>query len=271
MSIFTRLFGKRSSGPTPDEVIAHAIATLAEHAPTVKIEREGATALKLTVGERLSIWNLANPIRLAAGDADWKAGVTELAQKVVEQLSTPRTSEPPSTVTADTVVVLVMPQVKLQGFGFEVVTDPFVGGLGFFYGVRGGGKIGSITPEALAASGLDRAALRAHAIKNLQLSAESLQLAPLQPGAPVLTNQVGSLVAASLLADTATWKKLASTMGPLLVAVPAPSRLFVAPDRPEYLKAMQGVIELSLKMEEEILSTRILRFDGEQWSDEPVN
>ncbi len=152
-----------------------------------------------------------------------------------------------------------------------MVTDPFVGGLAFFYGVRGGGTIASITPEALAASGLDRAALRQHAFENLGISTESLKLAPIRRGAPVLTNEVGSMVASSLLVDTDTWQDLVRKLGPLVVAVPAPSRIFVAPDRPEIVVAMRQVLELSLKMEEEVLSTRLLRFDGEQWSDEPLN
>ncbi len=272
MSCFGRLFGKRSdAGPSAEEVIAHATAVITDSVPGSTVGRRTETALEITAGGRTMVWNLANPIRLAAGEADWKAGIAQLAQKVVAALATPATEQPSKPLTADTVVVLVWPQAKLKTFPFPVVTDPFVGGLAFFYGVRGGGTIASITPEALAASGLDRAALRQHAFENLGISTESLKLAPIRRGAPVLTNEVGSMVASSLLVDTDTWQDLVRKLGPLVVAVPAPSRIFVAPDRPEIVVAMRQVLELSLKMEEEVLSTRLLRFDGEQWSDEPLN
>jgi len=255
--------------PMPEEVLAHAIECVKAIEPAAVVEQKGDTGLMIHAEGRSVLWNLADPMRLAPEDEQWREGVATLAKRVFEHFRAPPVTMP-AVMAPENVVVLVWPAVKLDELEFEVVCEKLVDGLVLFYGVRSQGQIRSIRPAELEASGLSLSSLREHAVRNTGADAEKLDFAPLQPGREVFTNQGHSPVAASVLADTRFWTKLASTMGPLLVAVPSPSRVFLAPDDAKHLVVLRGLIQQALEVEEEILTTSILRFERDEWAAVPL-
>lgn len=170
-------------------------------------------------------------------------------------------------LTSQNAVLLVWPKAKLETLPEEAVVEPFLPGLSFFYGVRARGHIGSLTQSDLDSSGLDLEALRRHALRNMEVGIDALDVAPLQEGTPVLTNHFSYAHAATLLADTNAWRELCDALGgPLVVAVPSPSRLFIAPDTVDYRAALRSLADQAREVEDEILTEQLLCFDGERWS-----
>jgi hypothetical protein len=82
----------------------------------------------------------------------------------------------------------------------------------------------------------------------------------------MFTNEHHPQIGAALLMSPAFWQGLMEVheTDSLLVAVPAPSRLFWSP-RPEMLEPMRALVANALAIEETTLSGEIYRFDGTGW------
>ena len=247
----------------PSAVLDFAEAAIHHMLPDFEVERLGEASLTVKKGERRMVWNLHDLIRCAS--PTWRDDVVAAIAKSAEKLREDDTPGP--SFSLDELVVLVWPEEKIRNLPADMlVTERLAPGLHLFYGCRGGGRIRNVKPEELAEHGLSLAGLRAHAVKNLGLSLESLAVGPIFKGAPVMTNHEGSSVASSLFADPASVARLLQGFrGSFLVAMPAPSRFFVAPDDPRLVPMLEQVVAKSTEMEETFLSSRIFRVTAAGW------
>ncbi len=263
MSFWKRLFA-RHEPPGPGEVVSHAMQCVTAVAPRAELEaRDDAVVVRMAGLELL--WTLTDVIRLAADDRSWREGLASMANDVVHQLRS-ETSTDGVPMRRSNVVVIVWRQAKLDALGFEIVSEELVADLALVYGVRAEGRVRLVRPYELEASKLDMRELRKRAIKNMAVSTSQLGLDFLSEGLPVLTNHVGHPYAASLLADTTEWKRLSKRLGPTLVGVPAPSRLFIGPDDERMRALFTELVARSYEVEEETLTRDLLRFAEDGWS-----
>jgi hypothetical protein len=253
----------------PSTVVAFAAQTLTPMLPGFTIA-QGDASVRIGCDEREIVWNLANIVRQAA--PEWQEEVASQAVRVAAAAREAREKGVDGGVdvafSLDDVVVLVWPEEKIRRISADwLVAEPLAEGLHLFYGVRGGGRIRNVKPEELATHGISRDVLRERAVANLGLSLESLSVGPLFEGAPVLTNHEGLAVATSIFADRAMCARLARACGgDFLVALPAPSRFFVAPYDERLVGALSSLVRRAVEMEDDLLSSRVFRVSGGAWS-----
>lgn len=244
------------------EVLTFAEAAIRHMLPDFEVERLGDSSLTVKKGGREIRWNLHDLIRRAS--PTWRDDVLGAIAQTAEKLSE---SEGETPFSLDTVVALVWPEEKIRSLPADmIVTERLAPGLHLFYGCRGGGRIQNVKPEDLAQHGVSVATVRAHAVKNLGLTLESLAVGPLSKNAPVLTNHESSMVASSLFADEATIARLLKTFsGSFLLAMPAPSRFFITPNDPRLLPILEQVVAQSSEAEETFLTSHVFRVTAEGW------
>lgn len=259
-----RLLQSLLSRPAPPvRVVDLAEAALRRHLPPGAGVNRGERRLEVHHGGRTHVWDVG---LLIDGTAqlpahEWPGLVDAMAQKLVRALLTAFQADALRPVMSSCETA-----EELRATGNVVV--PLAPGLEVAL-VAAGRDVGV---RAVETSDLERLGLSpdeacARATANLRLSVDALGLAPLGDGAPVLTNHAAHPFAAALLADAELLAALRKAGGRnLLFAVPAPSRVFVAPDVRGSDAALARLLVAARTVEGDLLSPFVYRFDGERLS-----
>lgn len=254
--LLQRLFPPATSSA---RVVRLAEDALRRHLPADAQVRRAAQRLEIQHAGRTHVWDLGVLVEGAAKvpAREWPLLVDVLALKLVVQLH--------NRFGADAlrpVVSSCETAEELRATGNVVL--PLAPGLEVAL-VAAGPDLGLRAVEAadLERLGLTPEAACSRAAENLGLSVGALGLAPLGDGAPVLTNHEAHPLAAPLLPDVELLAALRKAGGhDLLFAVPAPSRVFLAPDVPGSDAALARLLVAARTVEGDLLSPFIYRFDG---------
>jgi hypothetical protein len=249
---------------TPYDVAMFALEAVRTLAPDVQVEREGL-ALRIHRGGRVLVWNLQDVARLAPDDPAWRDGVRKMALKVLEA----RQPAPGPTLGMDVRLrpsARVPAELRTGEYGAECV----IGDVWALYGDSRGerfavGKWADLPPREHVR------AMSAMMTLGRDFKPRDI-MSPVDEGLPLYTNaKFHPHAAVALLMPVEWWKMIMGAFDPapsaLVVAVPAPSRIFVAlDDDPALVAAMHQLSDAALELEEEVLSTDLFRFDGTAWS-----
>lgn len=249
------------AAPLPPVVVDLAEAALHRHLPAGATVSRGERRLEVHHGGRSHVWDLGQLLDGAerVPGLDWPALVDDIAKKLVGQLLAPveastlrpmvsscETSEELRATGAITVALAPGVEVALAAMGQAV-----------------GARL--VAASELERLGLSAKAALARAVRNVALSVDELGLAPLGGRAPVLTNHAAHPFAAALLADVELLGALRKAGGhDLLLAVPARSRVFLAPDVTGSDAALARLLVAARTVEGDLLSPFVYRFDGER-------
>lgn len=253
----------RPAAPAPPFVVDLAEAALRRHLPTGATVSRGDGRLEVGHGGRSHVWDLRQQLDGAVREPglDWPGLVDDIARKLVGQLLAPveastlrplvsscETSEELRATGAVTVALAPGVEVALAAMGQAV-----------------GARL--VAASELERLGLSAQAALARAVRNVALSVDTLGLAPMGADAPVLTNHAAHPFAAALLADVELLGALRRAGGQdLLLAVPARSRVFLAPDVRGADAALARLLVAARAVEGDLLSPFVYRFDGERLS-----
>jgi hypothetical protein len=257
--------------PTADEVLTHAERSVRAHLPpSAQVARDG-TSLTLSLdGVRGTRWNLAEVVRLAPEDPDWRTGVEALARQAAQGLSTPRegSAQPRP---RHLLQVRLLPASAVPGWSGDLV---FPGVVAVFGWPDGAGRFTSASPEERPGLDEDGLALRRvaamNALRTHPFHPQDL-LHPLHPSLPVFTNAPHPCIAVTLMLPW-LWTQevvplLPGKSGVLLAAVPSADRvLLAAGDSIELQRTLRTLATAGAGMEDQAFPAQLYRFHRDEWT-----
>ena len=235
------------------------MASLRELAPETRVEQEGMALRVFLEPERIVVWNLADVARIAPSDPDWRAGIAKQASYVLGE-------RPEAETTGLGMRLRPRSRIAAELLTGEWAVEPIVGELYAMYGTT--------TSEGIQV--WKRSALQDRpgwAFAALTLGGDfkfNDMLDPIAEDVPMFTNGTfHPQIACALVMPPQWWNLLLKGLGTesVLVAIPAPSRIFVTPiDTPDMVPVFRQLIAGALEIEEEVLSTDIYRYANDAWT-----